>query len=451
MTISLDHHREMWARTRVPESNRDAADKRDQYSREYARLVHSAAFRRLQNKTQVLGLGENDFYRTRLTHSLEVMQIGAGIIECLIKSDIVRQRNSELVDYLPPVRLMEAICLAHDIGHPPFGHGGEVALNFCMLDHGGFEGNGQTLRILSRLEKFKKDHGINPSRRLLLGILKYPAPYSRVVNPQVVAMNHKPFSHATFRIKNAKPPKCYLDTETEVVDWILESLEDVDKNLLVSVQTQGNEKHSRTSFMSLDTSILELADDISYGVHDLEDGIGLKLILRIDWEGITEKIPNGLQSFHREMTDKLFSGDTCDRKAAIGSLVHLFISKVTINTDKNFNDPLLKYSINLDDEHHDYLSKLKGLTVEKMIKNPNVQLLEYKGMTVVIKLFEILSAEPERFLPQGDRRKYKALPESGEERPRFICDYVAGMTDSYATKLYEKVMLPGHGSFLDLL
>ncbi len=155
-TITPEHHKEIWAHTRIYEENRDPANPRDQFSREYARLIHSAAFRRLQNKTQVLGLGENDFYRARLTHSLEVMQIGSGIIERLFKLESITKEYPELTSYLPPMRLIEAICLAHDIGHPPFGHGGEIALNYCMLKHGGFEGNGQTLRILTKLEKFKK-------------------------------------------------------------------------------------------------------------------------------------------------------------------------------------------------------------------------------------------------------------------------------------------------------
>ena len=147
-------------------------DTRSEYERDESRLIHSAAFRRLQSKTQVLGLGENDFYRTRLTHSMEVAQIGRGIVQFLDKNC-----DKVLGEHLPESALISSICLAHDIGHPPFGHGGEVALNYCMRGYGGFEGNGQTLRILGKLDKYTEYHGLNPTRRMLLGILKYPVTY----------------------------------------------------------------------------------------------------------------------------------------------------------------------------------------------------------------------------------------------------------------------------------
>lgn len=116
-------------------------DTRNPYVRDRARMIHSASFRRLQAKTQVLGVGESDFYRTRLTHSLEVAQIGSGIVKHLRKTG---KKNNEIWgEYLPSESLIETICLAHDIGHPPFGHGGEVALNFMMRNHGGLREMGK--------------------------------------------------------------------------------------------------------------------------------------------------------------------------------------------------------------------------------------------------------------------------------------------------------------------
>src|SRR5690349_19504942 len=125
------------------------ADTRTPYQRDLGRIVHSASFRRLQTKTQVMGTGEGDFHRTRLTHSLEVGQIGRGIVWNL-------QANAEEAHkrFLPSSELIEAICYAHDLGHPPFGHGGERALHQQMRFYGGFEGNAQTIRILTRLEKY---------------------------------------------------------------------------------------------------------------------------------------------------------------------------------------------------------------------------------------------------------------------------------------------------------
>lgn len=115
-----------------------------------------------------MGLGESDFYRTRLTHSMEVAQIGAGIKRHLKKGEYAEKPDVETLEkILPSSALINAICLAHDLGHPPFGHGGEVALNICMRQFGGFEGNGQTLRILTKLEKYTEKNGMNPTRRLL--------------------------------------------------------------------------------------------------------------------------------------------------------------------------------------------------------------------------------------------------------------------------------------------
>jgi dGTPase len=155
-------------------------DHRTPWERDYARVVHSAACRRLQAKTQVLGVGDGDFYRTRLTHSLEVSQIGVSITKRLFRlaQTVKRQRRDTELDraaleHLPHPMLVRTICMAHDLGHPPFGHGGEVALNRCMLPYGGFEGNGQTLRIIAKLEKYPEAHGMNLTRRAVLGVIKY--------------------------------------------------------------------------------------------------------------------------------------------------------------------------------------------------------------------------------------------------------------------------------------
>ncbi|MEE7026582.1 dNTP triphosphohydrolase, partial [Escherichia coli :H15] len=166
----------VWDERRGTNSHR-VEEIRSEAQHDLSRLIHSSAFRRLQSKTQVLGLGESDFYRTRLTHSMEVAQIGSGLLAKLK----IKYKGKEQEQFLPDNALMQAVCLAHDIGHPPFGHGGEVALNYCMQDYGGFEGNGQTLRILSKLDKYTLEHGLDPTRRLLLGILKYPVKYSDLV------------------------------------------------------------------------------------------------------------------------------------------------------------------------------------------------------------------------------------------------------------------------------
>jgi dGTPase len=160
-------------RSAIPDNR--PKDHRSPWQRDRARVLHSAAFRRLQSKTQILGIGQNDFYRTRLTHSLEAAQIGTGLVNQLRLNS-----SPELRALLPDDSLMEALCLAHDLGHPPFGHGGETALNFKMLGAGGFEGNGQTLRIVAKLEPYTEHHGMDLTRRTLLGLLKYPSTISRL-------------------------------------------------------------------------------------------------------------------------------------------------------------------------------------------------------------------------------------------------------------------------------
>src|SRR5260370_26840570 len=137
-----------------------SADTRLPYQRDLGRIVHSASFRRLQTKTQVMGTGEGDFHRTRLTHSLEVGESGRGIVWKLAARD-----GGEYHDLLPPSELIEAICYAHDLGHPPYGHSGERALHSRMKAFGGFEGNAQTIRILAKLEKYYRGEGIKPTRR----------------------------------------------------------------------------------------------------------------------------------------------------------------------------------------------------------------------------------------------------------------------------------------------
>src|ERR1700746_1922028 len=132
-------------------------DARTPFDVDYARVVHSGSFRRLQGKTQILNLGDSDFYRTRLTHSLEVAQVASGIVRKLKRS----ASPHPVHPFLPPISLIQAISLTHDLGHPPFGHGGEVALNYCMRDHGGFEGNGQSLRLLTKVENSYGPFGLD--------------------------------------------------------------------------------------------------------------------------------------------------------------------------------------------------------------------------------------------------------------------------------------------------
>lgn len=451
---------------------------RTPWERDYARLIHSSAFRRMQSKTQVLGLGESDFYRTRLTHSLEVAQIGVGIVRWLeqklqrsdfLYTDIEKQQGEKLIEFLPDYELMNAICLAHDIGHPPFGHGGEVALNICMRDYGGFEGNGQSLRILSRLDKYTKDHGMNPTRRLLLGVLKYPLAYSQTVNHKAYGKLEAPLWRS--KASEQLPPKCFLDTEQEIVDWILEPLGEEERSAFISAfdpSSKTKQKHLNTRYKSFDTSIMELADDISYGLHDLEDAISLGLITRDIWRthfanknhlfaALCQNVAvsSELDKKAQDVEDNLFSLESYQRKHQIGRLVHSCISNIFIDTTgiACAKEPLIKYNAFLAEEQKALLKHISKLVMDKVILSPNVQQLEFKGQKIVIELFDTLSSDPLRLLPESHKERYKTVAaesaNDGIKLKRVICDFIAGMTDEYAARFYERIYHPHEGSVFD--
>lgn len=434
---------------RFLEQEKKKDDVRNEWERDYARLIHSAAFRRLQAKTQVLGLGESDFYRTRLTHSMEVAQIGVGIVRWLRNGSYTNKPSQEVIEeILPRSSLINAICLAHDLGHPPFGHGGEVALNICMRKYGGFEGNGQTLRILSRLEKYTEINGMNPTRRLLLGVLKYPISYSETCNPDYYGT--VPNTKWLAKANEQKPPKCYLDTEKDLVDWILEKLSPSDRELFISSKPSPK-KHFKPLFHSLDASIMELADDISYSLHDFEDAISLGLITLKDWNeyGVNkESIFSKCNEDIIQLGNELFSENTFQRKSAIGRLVHKLITNIYLKEKSEFEEPLLKWNAELSQPYAELREHIFKIVYSEVIKSPNVQLLEFKGQKIVIELFEALSSDPERLLPKSKLENYSQVQDE-KAKMRVICDYIAGMTDEYATRLYEKIYSPHKGSIFD--
>lgn len=444
---------------------------RSPWERDFARIVHCPAFRRLQSKTQVLGLGDSDFYRTRLTHSMEVAQVSTAITDYL--RGMLRKRGTEICNtklplpphiisrLLPDPHLISAIGLAHDLGHPPYGHGGEVALNYCMQQYGGFEGNGQTLRILTRLEKYVRGYGLNPTRRLLLGILKYPIPYSKASHPLATT----PTLELPWLIKSSdyKPPKCYLDTEHDVVKWILAPFSSKDKDKLTNPPLIGEKQ---IYYHALDTSIMELADDICYSVHDLEDAISLKLVTRENFwpafrraggttaflHSIDKKIQSRFDNYEPIKTTlkKLFSPDSCIRKASIGRLIHLCIIHCRLRYNDALTHPLLSLNACLEEPFAQLQKQLGRVIVTLVIKSPNVQHLEFKGQRIVIELFKALEMDPERFLPENTLATYRQATDE-ESQKRVICDYIAGMTDEYAAKLYERIFCPHKGSVFERL
>ena len=427
------------------------------YQRDRARVIHSAWFRSLQSKTQVLGLGESDFYRTRLTHSLEVAQIGSGICEHLRGAARNDANQQPLLDWLAPLGLMDAICLAHDIGHSPFGHGGEVALNYMMRDHGGFEANGQSLRILARLGEYSVSHGLDLTRRTTLGIIKYPgfcdelAHYPLAATDQTLAgAGTGDAAHQTpLNIDAWHPPKGIYAAERDVLEWTLEPFSSADRSLLQSVETRSG-KHSRTIYKPFDTSIMEVADDIAYGVHDLEDAIAMQLISRGQWlsnflEPLAELSANPIMEKHEFYTSHLFSGVHRQRKRAISRLVNWLIGSVSTAQLDTFEHPLLRFQASLDPIAHEVLSLLKKFVMDEVILRPELQALQYKGQQVILKIFNIYLHNQKRLLPE---HVFREVEESGQPE-RAICDYIAGLTDASATRIYHRTLTPSAGSLFD--
>ncbi|MCB1207551.1 MAG: dNTP triphosphohydrolase, partial [Verrucomicrobiae bacterium] len=201
------------------------------------RIIHTSAFRRLQNKTQVFFSGEYDFYRTRLTHSIEVAQIGRSLCDRL-------NRTSALLgpEFYLDSDLVEAVCLSHDIGHPPFGHTGERTLHRLMESYGGFEGNAQTLRILATI-LFGPDRGMNPTRALMDGVLKYKTLHGEIADQR----NHFLYADQAALLDFAMAGKPFpggLPPGTK-----------------------------RNGFRSIECRVMDWADDTAYSLNDIADGI----------------------------------------------------------------------------------------------------------------------------------------------------------------------------------
>lgn len=440
MTVSRWHDR------RLIEDKKRRNDHRSPYQRDRARILHSAAFRRLQAKTQVLGVGMNDFYRTRLTHSLEVSQIGTGICAQL------KLKQTDHRDLFDSMSLIESLCLAHDIGHPPFGHGGEVALNYMMRDHGGFEGNGQTFRILTGLEPYTEFYGMNLCRRTLLGVLKYPALYSSLHH------ENKPVEVTSFRqLKPADwpPVKGIFDDDSAILDWVLAPLSGADRTLFQQTDVVGEGRHQRTRHKSLDCSIMELADDIAYAVHDLEDAIVMGIVTSNQWQDdVANKLriseDRWISQEFSVIGDKLFSHHHHLRKDAIGTLVNGFVTAIDLLENEAFTDPLLRFNATLDKHFSRALEVLKQFVYTYVICKPEIQMLEYKGQQIVMELFEAFESDPKRLLPSHTQARWRRVTNEGLNSHRVIADYISGMTDEFASRLHQHLFNPKMGSMIEL-
>jgi len=435
-----DH--QIWKQRRSGQSAEFTFDK--------GRIIGSAAFRRLQGKTQIHPVGEHDFFRTRLTHTLEVAQTATRIVDHFTKI------NREYLEWLPSHALIEAICYVHDIGHPAFGHNGERALHYFMHDHGGFEGNGQTLRILTKLGEFSAQNGFDLTRRTLLGTLKYPVLYKllKQKNSNLTYSERNMQGIAPLDIDPWTPPKCLLDTEEDVLDWLLEPFTEVcasasdglmDKDRFVMCFINHNGEH-KPQHKTLDASIMELADDIAYGVSDLEDALAMGLITPQEVsESLKETICTCLKMSEDRFDQLLDENSRSKGFKQFSSLITYSLIRLTdVKVDGSFSNPLFSLRAGFKPEALQCIEELKKFVYNRVISSPAVQTIEYKGQRIIIEIFNALAAKPDKLLPLSVSHKIKA--DTQNDKYRVICDYISSMTDSEACKLHARLFTPDQGS-----
>ena len=348
---------------------------RTDFQRDRDRIIHSTAFRRLKHKTQVFVNTSGDHYRTRITHSLEVAQIARTLSKFF-------NFNEDLC---------ETISLAHDLGHTPFGHAGEHALNNCMKKSGGFDHNVQTLRIILFLEnRYYEFKGLNLTLETLDGLLKHNGP-----------------------LKNVKKYEKILG-----------------KNVFKN-------KINFSSSPSLEAQIASISDDIAYNSHDLEDGLKSNLFKLKDLENIPvlKKIV-----FKHNQKIKNFSIELIIRQI-VRDIINEMVKDIIITTQKNIKRYKIK---NLNDvyrtknsivefskEMKDFDKIIKKFLKRKMYYHKDVRINKNIGKTIINKLFNSIKKNPYRYINVSKYDKTNI--------DRSICDFIAGMTDRYAINLYNNI------------
>jgi dGTPase len=347
---------------------------RTPFQRDRDRIVHSASFRRLKHKTQVFVNTEGDHYRTRITHSIEVAQIARSIAKYLGLND----------------DLAETLSLAHDLGHTPFGHAGENALNECMTNFGGFDHNLQTLRIVMFLEnKYLRFNGLNLTLETLDGLLKHNGPL-------------KDFS----LIKN-----------------------------LIGIKNFNNRIIFENS-ASLEAQISAISDDIAYNNHDIQDGIrakmfNLKDLIEINFfKDIYNFHNKNIKKNNKEILIYQIIRDSID--LMVKDLIKNTSKNLKINKIKSINDvydldkPIVSFSKKFKEIEKDIRIFLRS----KMYNNKSVLIKNNIGKKIIKKLFSTIIKKPKTYLTNDQLKvnKYRA-----------IADFISGMTDRYAINLYKKI------------
>ncbi|MDN3029910.1 MULTISPECIES: deoxyguanosinetriphosphate triphosphohydrolase [Rickettsieae] len=351
---------------------------RNEFERDHDRIIHSKAFRRLQYKTQVFINHEGDHYRNRLTHSIEVSTVARSIAKTLnLSSD-----------------LAETIGLAHDLGHTPFGHAGEVALNKCMQDYGGFSHNAHSLKILTKVEKrYAAYDGLNLTWEVLEGIVKHNGP---LIN--------------------------------NIPEYILEY--DSQHNL------------DLTHYSSAEAQIASLADDISYISHDLEDSVGAKII---DFNHLTEI--KFIDQYAFEIKSQFKNITTTQLiYEVVRKLISDLIADLLLQTNNNLQkqkiittDDIrhLDYQlVDFTDEAKERIVKIKQFLYDKVYKHNKLTSMLLKCQRIVQDLFKIYMDNID-LLPFS--WKELIIPGNTKSKAGIVADYIAGMTDRFAIQEHQDI------------
>lgn len=390
------------------------------------RILYTQAFRKLQAKTQVFQTGAYDFYRTRLTHSLEVAQISRSL------SHYLRQHSEELsTDFYPDPDLVEAISLTHDIGHPPFGHAGERVLNELMHRYGGFEGNAQSLRLVSDLIFESSNHfrGSNPTRAFLDGILKYKSTWSE--------------AHA---LTDIAPKNHFI----------------YDDQLPLRTFAHGEEISDPDLFtQSLECQIMDWADDTAYSLNDLSDGLRSGLLApdkvkpwleeHEQWQQIDPDIRRRFESGFAKRSLESFCGTSIGRFIRSARLVpsnHPWSTRSHRYAWRLEIDPAVRLECRL----------YKSLAFELIFLSEPLQQMEAKASRMLRDMFSLLM---DNYLSGGPSHtplhliptlwETQLLGKNEATIARGITDYLASLTDGQALRFYRRIFSPEADNLLDLL
>lgn len=379
---------------------------RNAYSRDYARLLYSNSFKRLQGKMQLFGITPDKFYRNRLTHSMEVAQISRSIA-----SQLNRFLEQSILYQGEDMYVLETGSLAHDIGNPPFGHKGEKTLNELLKTEGGFEGNAQGIRIINKLEKkFPTIKGLNLTLRTQLSIVKYYKPYVQSLNSKFL----------------------YLEDFTEL---------------------QNELQKYKIKPRTLDVQIIDLADEIAYCAHDLEDALSLSLFtidellfeIRLKDTDTYEIFKNWVDEARLYALGSINYSSSEEyafifRKQLTSIIVNNLIMDIDI-TDVTSNIKEKTNTVNTQELGFKKLKKISELLKEKTFtcvnRKPEIQLYEKMGEQVIRGLFECLTDEQfnkNSLLLPVEFRNSSAIPDK-----RLVADYISGMMDQYSINLYKKI------------